>query len=416
MTQAKWAEEDSAMSTDSGVHVYPTRELRIGCHGCHSAPRNDMRRPLWAAANRVREQRVRLGALAGAVRLVHGAPGVTAPPDEPVVLSLVRDGEMWIRSFVEHYLSLGVKQIILLDNGSTDSTVRRASRFDRVSVYSTGIPFRHFEVGMRRWLTRTFGMNRWTLAPDIDELWDYPHSDRLSLKGFIAYLDHHGYQAVAAHALDMFSGLPFSRLHSRPDDSLRERYPFYDLEGIQKTREMYWIRNGQTTSEDIFATFGGIRQRLFGSECLLQTRHVLHFTGNGSDPYRYDGHFTAGARVADVSTVLLHYKFVSTLYDQALANIRLRQHHKGSQHYTGFVKVLAEHPDFCMRTPSAQLLGSVNELVDGGLLTVSESYLEWVERHGRTPSGSNGPPHASTGAKGTPWSVESSGTGTTPGA
>jgi hypothetical protein len=114
--------------------------------------------------------------------------------------------------------------------------------------------------------------------------------------------------------------------------------------------------------------------------------------------------------------VLLHYKFVSTLYDQALANIRLRQHHNGSQHYTGFVKVLAEHPDFCMRTPGTRLLGSVNELVDGGLLTVSENYLEWVERHGHRPTGSNGSSHSSTGAKGTPWRIESSGTGTTLGA
>lgn len=326
-----------------------------------------------------------MAALAGNIRLVHGPAGVPVPPEDPLVLCLVRDGEMWMQSFMEHYLALGVKHVIFLDNGSTDATIEAASRFKQVSVYTTSVPFRTYEVGMRRWLSKTFGRGRWTLAPDIDELWDYPHSDRLSLQGFIGYLDHHGYQAVAAHALDMFSPLPFSSLHSLPGDNVREKYRLYDLEGIQKTRQMYWITNGQTASEHITASFGGIRQRLFGSECLLQTRHALHFTGNGSDPYRYDGHFAAGARVADVSAVLLHYKFLSTLYDQALTNIRLGQHHKGSHHYTGFVRVLSEHPHFNMRTITSRELQSVNELVDGGLLTVSDAYLKWVEQHGSAP-------------------------------
>lgn len=376
--------------TESGVYLYPARELRIGCHGCHTCARNDRMRPVWAVANRIREQRVRLGALAGSVKLVHGPAGLPVRPDEPAVLCLVRDGEMWIQSFVDHYMSLGVKHILFLDNGSTDATVSAASRLRNVSVYTTSIPFRNYELGMRRWLSRTFGKARWTLAPDVDELWDYPYSDRLSLPAFIAYLDHYGYQAVAAHALDMFSDVPFSSLHSTPGDNVKEKYRLYDLEGMQETRQMYWISNGQTSSERITAKFGGVRQRLFGSYCLLQTRHALHYTGNGSDPYRYDGHFTAGARVADVSTVLLHYKFLSTLYDQAVTNMKLGQHHRGSHHYAGFVKVLSEHPNFNMRTPTTRTLHDVNELVDLGLTVVSDEYLQWVDKYGSRSSGTGG--------------------------
>jgi Glycosyl transferase family 2 len=36
---------------------------------------------------------------------------------------LVRDGRPYVRSFVEHYSSMGVKHLIFLDNGSTDGTV-----------------------------------------------------------------------------------------------------------------------------------------------------------------------------------------------------------------------------------------------------------------------------------------------------
>jgi hypothetical protein len=36
---------------------------------------------------------------------------------------LVRDGRPYVRSFVAHYSSMGVKHLIFLDNGSTDGTV-----------------------------------------------------------------------------------------------------------------------------------------------------------------------------------------------------------------------------------------------------------------------------------------------------
>lgn len=363
-------------------------ELCLGCHGTHSTSLNNLKRPLYAINNRLREQIVRARrSFGGAIEQVAGPADVTCDEDEVVVLCLVRDGEMWIRSFVEHYLKLGVKHIFFLDNDSSDGTVARASAYGQVSVYRTDISFKHFEVGLRRWLTRTLGMNRWTLAPDADELWDYPCSDRLPLRSFIQYLTSRSYEAVAAHALDMFSDVPFSKLSSWPDDDVKQQYRFYDISDIRRTREVYWAQNGQLESDDVFCTFGGVRERFFGTECLCQTRHALHFTGGDSDPYRYDGHFTAGARVADVTTVLLHYKFIGTLFDQAKTNLELGQHHGGSENYRGFVDVLTENPELCLRTDNAAELESVDELVDAGFLTVSPGYMRWVDEHGRASVG-----------------------------
>lgn len=358
--------------------------LCLGCHGTHSTRLNDAKRPLYAINNRLREQLVRARrSLTGAIQHVSGPADVECASDELVVLSLVRDGEMWIHSFVEHYLGLGAKHIFFLDNGSTDATMARASSYERVSVYRTEIDFKYFEVGLRRWLTQTLGRDRWTLAPDADELWDYPYSDRLSLRSFLRYLNDRSYKAVTAHALDMFSDLSFSELHSRPEDNLKRQYRFYDISDIIRTRDVYWAKNGQLESPRIFCTFGGVRQRFFGTECLCQTRHALHYTDAESDPYRYDGHFTAGARIADISTVLLHYKFVGTLVSQARKNLALGQHHGGSENYRGFVDVLSDNPELCLRTDNAAELTSVNDLVDAGFLTVSPEYMRWVEQHGR---------------------------------
>jgi hypothetical protein len=57
------------------------------------------------------------------VEHVHGSEEVTYGVDELIVLCLVRDGRPYVRSFVGHYSSMGVKHLIFLDNGSTDGTV-----------------------------------------------------------------------------------------------------------------------------------------------------------------------------------------------------------------------------------------------------------------------------------------------------
>lgn len=355
--------------------------LCIGCHSVHSTRKNARKRPLYAVANRVREKVVQARALAGAVEHVSGPLDVDCGDEELVVVTLARDAEIWVKSFVEHHLEMGAKHVFYLDNGSTDGTVELASSYDRVSVFRTEIPFKHFEVGMRRWLTRRFARGRWSLQPDADELWDYPGSDRLSLDGLLRYLNAHGYRAVSCHALDMFSDVPFSRLTSRPQDDVREKYPFYDLRDVIKTRQVYWIENGQLDSPDVACTFGGVRERFFGTKCLCQTRHALIRPGAGADPYRYDGHFTAGARVADLSTVLLHYKYVSTLAEQARTNLELGQHAGGSENYVGFHEVLSRNPDFSLHTDASRKLGSVDDLVAGGLLTAPARYRRWVEEH-----------------------------------
>lgn len=342
-------------------------------------------RPLWAVANRLREWRVRGAVRSGALEHLHGPGEVKAPPHVPVVVTLVRNGEMWMRSFVEHYTALGVAHIFLLDNGSTDDTVKLAAGYDGVTVYRTALSFRQYELGMRRWLSHTFGLGRWSIAADIDELWDYPGSDYLALPDFVRYLEQHGYQAVLAHMLDMFSPLPLNAIGSRPDDDIRRRYRMYDLSDVVCRRDVYWIANGQAEGDGMFCTFDGVRARLFGSSCLNQSKHALHFTGGAADPYRYDSHFVAGARIADVSSVLLHYKYLSTLREQALENVQLNQHHKSSRFYRDFAQVLESHPDLTMMTPGARELEHVDDLVGEGLLSVSDRYLDWIRRHGSHP-------------------------------
>ena len=123
------------------------------------------------------------------VEHVHGPKEVAYGIDELVVLCLVRNGRPYVRSFVEHYASMGVKHIAFLDNGSTDGTVEALKGYDNVTILRSMLPFKKYQMLMKQYLIERFGRERWTLSVDIDELFDYAYSDVVSLSSLLEYLD-----------------------------------------------------------------------------------------------------------------------------------------------------------------------------------------------------------------------------------
>jgi hypothetical protein len=362
----------AAASTDRG--------LRLGCHSCHVTPRNDLKRRAYAVANAIQQAAV---SLPGNIQHVHGPRQVDCGPHEFVVLSIGRDAAPWIDAFVDHHLGLGAKHIFFLDNASDDGTAELASRHSRVSVFRTSLSFKRYEVGLRRWMVRTFGHRRWSLYCDVDELFDYPLSDKLPMAGLLRYLEHHRYKALTGQMLDFFSDRPFSELVAQPGDDLKDKYRYYDLTDLVPTRQVYWIRDGDVQQPDIACYFGGIRKRFFGDDCLLLTKHPLVFADRSVGVYKYDGHFMSGARVADISAVLLHYKYIGSLPARVRKTVEGGWHNKVEALYGGLSAVLQKTPDLCLKLDSARQLGSVNELVDQGFLTVSGPYRDWVEQNAR---------------------------------
>ena len=122
------------------------------------------------------------------VEHLYGPETVDYESDELVVLVLLRNGRPYIKAFIEHYLSLGAKHIVFLDNGSTDGTVEALKGYDNVTVLRSMLPYKRYNVAMKRYLIERFGRGRWTLSVDMDELFDYPYSDVVSLRSLLRYL------------------------------------------------------------------------------------------------------------------------------------------------------------------------------------------------------------------------------------
>ena len=137
---------------------------------------------------------------------------------------------------------------------------------DDVIVLQTDVPYQKYENTMKRYLAERFSTGRWNLCADIDELFDYPFSERLSLDDFLGYLNANKYTAVVAQMLDMFSDVALNELESKADDILEKKYVYYDISSIEK-EDYLW---SERSNPAIKMHWGGIRKMVFGTNSGLE--------------------------------------------------------------------------------------------------------------------------------------------------
>src|SRR5215213_2299210 len=310
---------------------------------------------------------------------LYGPEEVPYAEDELVLVCLLRDGRLYLKSFMEHYTSMGVKHLFFLDNGSTDGTVEALKEYDNTTVLRTGLPFKRYELSMRQYLVERFCQKgRWCLYADIDELFDYPYSDVVSLSSLLRYLSERSYTAVVAQMLDMFPEEPLSGRASSPDEPLKERHRFYDISNIQTKGIKEHGRNNIYESDDIEYFLGGIRSTLFGTKAYL-TRFSLTFSDGRVKPFAGSGHRVDNARVADLTCVYLHYKFLDEHFHKKVASaVREGNYPYNSSQYKKYLEVLEKNPGLLVKGEGARELRSVNDLVENLFLVVSEEYMVLV--------------------------------------
>src|SRR5215212_9341629 len=318
---------------------------------------------------------------------LYGLEQVSYEEDELVLVCLVRNGRPYVKSFLEHYTSLGIKHLFFLDNGSTDGTIEALKQYENVSVLHTTLPFKRYQVSMRQYLIERFGKKgRWCLYADMDELFDYPYSDVVSLSSLLRYLNERSYTAVVAQMLDMFPEEPLSDRASNPDEPLKQRHRFYDISNVKKMsiKEHLHTRHNTYEGDDIEFFYGGAFETLFDCTPPWLTRFSLTFTDGRVKPFAGSGHRVDDARVADLSTVYLHYKFLDEHFHKKVAQaVREENYPYNSRQYKKYLEVLENSPSLQLNQESARELRSVNELVENQFLVVSEEYMMLVYEQAR---------------------------------
>jgi glycosyltransferase involved in cell wall biosynthesis len=342
----------------------------------HVLPEPQVER-IRAAVRRARallEQRVAPRLFGLRVRHVSGPERVEYGPDEVLAICIVRDGEAQLAEFLDHHFRLGVRHVVLLDNGSVDRTVEIARGYDRVTVLRTAARYSRYENVMKRYLARRFSTGRWNLMVDVDERFDYPFSGALPLRSLLEYLDRRGFTAVVSHMLDMFPDAPLSALAEAPRGPLAEAHPYFDAAAVRRER-FRWGPAPQGVQE----FRGGIRDVLFGTNNGL-TKEALVRVDPAIELF-VGWHHVRNARIADLTCVLLHYPFAE-FHAKVGEALRSDRYGRFSIHYRRYLERLERDPGARLRGPAAERFRSAEALLENGFLVASDEFLAWAARRG----------------------------------
>jgi glycosyl transferase family 2 len=307
-----------------------------------------------------------------ATRHVCGPEAIAPAPDECVVVCLVRNGRSYVDGFLEHHLRLGAAHVVFLDNGSTDGTREQVAGRDRVSVFSCALPYKLHKLAMKRWLIRRFARGGWGLCVDADEHFDYPASARVPLRSLLRYLTGRDRDAMPALLLDLFPAGPL-RASWDAGAGWRKAHEWYEAGSVKD------VSIAAEGMEPIRLRYGGVRSRL-GAERVCLTKFPLVRDDGRVRFLENDAHVVSHAKVADVSGVLLHYKFAPCFPARIADALEHGQYYQSSSEYRGYDEALRRDPDLTLWSPDARRYRGAE---DPELASSSDDYRAWVEEQGR---------------------------------
>lgn len=312
------------------------------------------------------------------IRHVHGAHPTPLTNREFYVFCLVRNGEEHIDEFIHHYRALGAKQILLIDNQSEDRTVEKAKSYENVTVFSSSLHFAKYECRMRRSFLKHFCKNTWVMAVDIDEHFDFPGRSRAGMSELIAYLNTHQYTAVTACMLDMFT--VGSRCQDAPTN-FSTRYPFTDITDIEKSAyPVNWLTHHNTVPHGIGIYKNGIRKIALQTDHeFLLVKHPLMFVDQSITPFTHP-HYCANARIADITCILLHYKFTNGFVARSLKIAKASDTHPYWAKENLLYAEYFAHINPSTLAEKAYSYRSVDDLAEKHFLYVSDCYYTFLSR------------------------------------
>lgn len=321
-------------------------------------------------------------------RHLSGPKHLQLQPDDVVLVCLIKNGAFWLKTFMKHYTDLGIRHFVFVDNGSTDHTLEYLSSKDKVTVVQSTLPAKHYESYLRRHAIRKFATGNWCLCVDSDELFDYEHSDKLPLSGFIGYLDHEGYTCVVAQMLDMF---PEGPLEDGVDDAdFANKFVYYDLSGTHTVSYQdcpyagfdYYARGNTIASPDIKWIFGGIRETHFKIKNLSLTKHPLIRVSPRMIPSVHP-HWSRGVNCADISALIRHFKFAGDFRGRTKSDVDNKNWESGEPEK--YLLGLEGRAKVTLKSETSRRFSGPSALVAEGFLVTSEKYEQWVKDRSLRP-------------------------------
>lgn len=281
------------------------------------------------------------------------------PAGQVVVFAVVFNGIDYLQPFLDHYRALGVEGFVIVDNGSTDGTREALGAAKDVVLYDHPGSFRASAHGVA-WinpLIQRHAMGRWALFVDIDEHLVFPGlAQGRRLADLVTYAEERGAGCFASYMLDMFAS----------PGSAREGFAghrYFDREYVSFPSVLPPYRMVQ----------GGVRGRLTGRQFLITKSPLVRV--DADVVFLENNHLHTHLPPCDVSTALLHYKFVGDAKARFVEAVERGEHFLGGRFYRDMLARLKGNG--IRRGLWTRTYRGDGQLTRMGLLTTTPEWETW---------------------------------------
>lgn len=286
-------------------------------------------------------------------------------PDNPIVISVVRNENERLPDFLRHYRQAGAEKFVFLDNGSADGTTEYLASQSDVDLYRCDRPFNWMRKhGWINLLISMYGRERWFIYVDGDEHLVYDGIDEgRSLAEFARIMDQKGIRRVRGFLVDMYADGPLLKSTYRRGEPLIQAYPYCDGAGYKEERY-----------KEIISRKGGPRQRTFAKadqDFRPEMTKYPMFRLEGRDVFAnphhiwpYEENFKSECYIG-----ILHFKFLPDVLDRIEKAIKEENYWGGSLEYKCYHSVLKNSKDTSLMFKDSMRFEAVGSLKGANLIS-----------------------------------------------
>lgn len=283
----------------------------------------------------------------------------------------------FLPKLLKHHRSLGVDHFLFVDNASSDSSIEYMKSQDDVSVFlaTQDYKFSRFGVNWQQTLCSHYGLGKWVLIIDSDELYAYDGFETHSLHELTAKADKEGANAVLAPMVDFYPSTPLSEANITEDDNA-----FYEVcsnfDSLDSMSVEHENRYGPYSNSKVYS--GGLRERVFGRynpypqpNYLNQKYNLVKF--NSKMRFVEGLHFIYGAKVFSKQCGIMHFKYHSGFHAKVEREVASGQHWNGATEYKRYLKLINGKQNFSLVDDCTVKYRDSKTLIDSGYM----SKIDW---------------------------------------